>query len=98
LFFSEKLERLIKRVWRKGFFCRGEGKKREKEPGKLWQGEARKVSVREPYLGEASRDGKDYEPTNYVYMWEMGIKRWEWERVGEYDRQMLEYERAGKRI
>ena len=85
---------MIEKVWRRGPFSRI----REKERGKVSRGsckdEAKAVEIRKSGKGQGRR-GEAYEPTNYVYVWEMGVKRRKWERVEEYFGVMSEYERAG---
>ncbi len=96
VFFSKKLERIIEKVWRKGpyYWVKGkEEKQASRETGDKGKEEA--FANRKKAKGQERR-GEDYDPTNYVYVWEMGVKRRKWERAEEYFGMMSEYERAGE--
>lgn len=96
IFFSKVLERLIEKVWRRGSFSRIQEKKGARVSRGRGRGEDKAVTERQRSLGHPRERQEDYEPTNYVYCWEMGVKRWEWERVKEYFGVLSEYERAAQ--
>ena len=66
------------------------------EPRKPEKEDRKNTEGRKRCLGDSGGAAESYEPTNYVYVWEMGVKRRKWERVEEYFGVMSEYERAGE--
>jgi len=95
IFFSRVLERLIEKVWRQGPFFRIREEKVERASKRRSPGEGKVFGVGRKNAWRG-REPEAYEPTNYVYVWELGVKRRKWERVKEYFGVMSEYERAGE--
>ncbi|RMG19796.1 MAG: hypothetical protein D6732_29435 [Methanobacteriota archaeon] len=95
VYFSSRLEKAIKRVWKRGNFCRVVGSRERYRSRERLKDEV--IGSKALDIREEKRQQGGYEPTNYVYCWQVGVTRWAWERVGEYFRMMREYERCGER-
>ena len=97
IFFSEKLKRLIEKVWRRGPFSKtGRREKAENEVrsflGAGWEKEGFDFDKEEAFL--------DYEAGHGVWLWELG-RSWRgdpWQRVKGFFREMSEYQGTRDRV
>jgi len=104
IFFSEKLKRLIEKVWRRGPFSktrkeeeRGNGER--SLPGHLPETESFGFEREEGVLLEETPE-EVYEPSRAISFWELG-RDWRgdvWERVRGFFREMSGYEDTRDRL